>query len=101
MELKNQFTKELQARNEQAKAIGCGVSARAAQTIELKGGAETARYILSREACSENFEKLAKAGRLDLSMEALVVERKYAALFADEEVNACFTLLCDKGYYVI
>ena len=71
------------------------------KTITTKGGDELARFIFSREGASENFEKLAKAGRLDLSLEAQVVDNKYASLFSDNEVNYCFMLLVDEGYFVI
>lgn len=101
MTLKEQFTQDLLAKMEQAKAIGCGTSAKTLQTITTKGGDELARFIFSREGASENFEKLAKAGRLDLSLEAQVVDNKYASLFSDDEVNYCFMLLVDEGYFVV
>lgn len=101
MSLKEQFTQDLLNKLEQAKAIGCGMSAKSLQTITVKGGDELARFILSREGVSENFDKLARAGRLDLSLEAQVVENKYASLFSDDEVNFCFAQLCDAGYFVI
>jgi hypothetical protein len=101
MTLKEQFTQDLLAKMEQAKAIDCGTSAKTLQTITAKGGDELARFIFSREGASENFEKLAKAGRLDLSLEAQVVDNKYASLFSDAEVNYCYMLLVDEGYFVI
>lgn len=101
MTLQEQFTRDLLAKTEQAKAIGCGLSAKSMQTIQVKGGAELAHFIFSREGTSENFDKLVKAGRTDLSLEAQVVEARYATLFSDDEVNYCFTLLCDAGYFVI
>ena len=101
MTLKEQFTKDLLERCEQAKAIGCGMSAKSLQTVAVKGGDELARFILGRQGTSDNFDKLAKKGRLDLSLEGLVVDKKYASLFSDDEVNFCFTVLCDEGYFVI
>ena len=43
---------------------------------------------------------LQQAGRLELSLEALVTAGKYGQLFTDEEVNCCFAALCDAGFYV-
>lgn len=101
MTLKEQFTQELLQKTEQAKALGCGMSQKSLQTITVKGGDELARFIFSREGTSDNFDKLARIGRVDLSLEAQVVDKKYASLFSDDEVNYCFTLLCDAGYFVI
>jgi len=36
---------------------------------------------------------------IKLTMGAVIVNPKYAKLFTDEEVNACYELLCEKGYY--
>ena len=54
-----------------------------------------------RQAVQEygGFDALARAGRLELSLEALAVSAKFNALFTDAEVNACFELLCGAGYY--
>ncbi len=101
MTLQEQFTKELLEKCAQAKTIGCGMSAKSLQTITVKGGADLAHFILSREGASDNFDKLAKQSRLDLSLEAQVVDKKYASLFSDDEVNFCFMMLCDQGYFVV
>ena len=65
MTLKEQFTRDLLERCEQAKAIGCGMSAKSLQTVTVKGGDELARFILGRQGTSDNFDKLAKKGRLE------------------------------------
>lgn len=43
--------------------------------------------------------KLAEVGHLELTMEATIVKGEYAELFTDEQVNYCYELLCEKGYY--
>ena len=100
MDLKDKFTSDVLARFEKAKAIGA-YPARLAQTVSTKGGVDAARFIVSKGGISENFEKLAKLGKLELSLEAAVTDSKYGALFTDEEVNHCFASLCDFGYFKI
>ena len=69
------------------------------QTIERFGIVKTAQEILRKGRTSDGFNKLAEAGRLDLTMEAVIVKGEYAELFTDEQVNDCYRLLCEKGYY--
>lgn len=51
------------------------------------GGAQTARILLDADNSSEGFMALVAAGRPDLTVEALVLDRTYAALFSDEELE--------------
>lgn len=69
------------------------------QTIERFGIVRTAQEILRKGRTSDCFAKLVKANRIDLTMEAIIVKKKYAELFTDEEVNSCYDLLCENGYY--
>ena len=69
------------------------------QQIEKHGALKTAKYYLQRRRQSDGFAELAARGRLELSMEALVVKGQFGVLFSDEEVNACFAQLCAAGYY--
>ncbi len=59
---------------------------------------ETARRILSSSRQSEGFGFLAEIGRLDLSLEALAVDRRFTALFTDAQANHALTSLLDAGY---
>ena len=78
----------------------CGVrQARLQTNAETYGGVSAAKDYIRRNRASDGFEALQKAGRLELSMEALVVAPEYHAQFTDEEVNACFALLCGADYY--
>ena len=36
----------------------------------------------------------------DLSLEALAVDKRFGALFSDEEANNALTRLLDAGYYL-
>lgn len=78
----------------------CGVrQARLRQNAETYGGVSAAKDYIKRNRVSDGFDALKAAKRLDLSMEALVVSPRYHAQFSDEEVNACFELLCGADYY--
>ena len=37
-------------------------------------------------------------GRLDLSLEALAVDKRFTALFSDEEADEALTRLLEAGY---
>ena len=54
--------------------------------------------VLTGHRESDGFFQLADKGRLDLSLEALAVQKAYTALFTDEEANTALTRLLDAGY---
>ncbi len=97
--LENEFTQELIRKTEQAAKVCDYNPARFLQMVEKNGGVRTAKSYISRNQTSEGFEKLQMCGKLNLSMEAVVVDKKYAELFTDDEVNSCFVLLCEYGFY--
>ena len=59
---------------------------------------KTAHRYLSGHRESDGFQILADKGRLDLSLEALAVSKKFTALFSDEEANNALTRLLSAGY---
>ena len=69
------------------------------ETINRFGIVRTAQEIIRKGKTSDCFSKLVEVGRIDLTMEAELVKSKYSELFTDEEVNACYDLLCENGYY--
>lgn len=97
--LENKFTQELIKKSEQAEKECKYNSERFLQLLAKSGGVKTAKALLSKDQFSDDFEVLETCGRLDLSMEALVVDKKYAELFTDNEVNICFIRLCECGFY--
>lgn len=80
------------------KEYGCKMT-RFLQTIERFGIVRTAQEIFRKGRTSDCFNKLAETGHLELTMEATIVKGEYAELFTDEQVNYCYELLCEKGYY--
>ena len=59
------------------------------QMVHEKGGVQTAKDLLSGDpsAVSEGFANLALKGRLDLSVEALVLKDEWKHLFTSRELS--------------
>ena len=62
--------------------------------LDLQG----ARRILSGSRLSDGFNELAAQNALKLSLEALVIDRRFTALFTDDEANEALSRLLDAGY---
>ena len=62
--------------------------------LDLKG----AQRVLSGSRLSDGFNELAAKGQLKLSLEALVIDKRFTALFSDEEANEALNRLLDAGY---
>ena len=59
---------------------------------------KSAKRTLSGSRTSDGWGILAAKGRLDLSLEALVVDKRFTALFTDEEANEALMRLLEVGY---
>lgn len=57
-----------------------------------------AKRVLSGSRTSDGFNLLSQKCRLDLSLEALAVDRRFTGLFSDEEANEALIRLLDAGY---
>lgn len=53
--------------------------------LRRRGGLETAKRLLHSKNISQGYSVLRDAGRLDLTVEALVTKPEYSALFTAEE----------------
>ena len=62
------------------------------------GGLGTARRLLAVSEVSSGFTALYERGRLDLTVEALVVQPQFAGLFSDHELEIAQQRLRDLGY---
>ena len=97
--IESTFTTALLQQLQDAQKI-CGVEeARLRQQAEKLGGVKAVQQMLSRGQMTRQFEPLKKMKRLDKSVEALVIEGKYASLFTDEEVNVCLSALLEGGMF--
>lgn len=69
------------------------------QLVSQKGGLQAARQLILKEGGTYGFEVLWENKRLDLSVEALVLQPEYEALFSDEERMLCRNRLEEFGYF--
>ena len=77
------------------KAARLGVRMR---PVEDADAIKTAHRALSGNRVSDGFNILADKRHLELSLEALVVDKRFTALFSDEEANTALLRLLDAGY---
>ena len=60
---------------------------------------KTAKRCLSGHRESDGFNILADKHHLELTLEALAVDKRFTALFTDEEANTALVRLLNAGYY--
>ena len=78
-----------------AKAVQLGMRMR---PVEAADAMKTAHRWLSGTRESDGFGILADKKHLELSLEALVVDKRFTGLFSDEEANNALMRLLDAGY---
>lgn len=69
------------------------------QMLTRRGGLDTAKYLINQPLESDGYTHLYQRGRLDLTVEAVVVEQaQWHPLFAAEEIERARTRLMKFGY---
>ena len=81
------------ANREKAAALGVRM-----RPVTTEDAMRSAHRILSGTKLSDGFNELASLGQLKLSLEALVVDKRYTCLFSDEEANEALSRLLESGY---
>ena len=77
------------------KAAGLGVKMR---PVEAEDAMKSAHRCLSGRRLSDGFNALKDKGHLELSLEAIAIDKRYTELFTDEEANEALTRLLEAGY---
>ena len=77
------------------KAARMGVRMR---PVDEADAMKSAHRALAGNRTSDGFNILADKRHLELSLEALVVDKRFTALFTDEEANTALFRLLDAGY---
>ena len=77
------------------KAAGLGVKMR---PVAAEEAMKSAHRCLSGRRLSDGFNALKDKGRLELTLEALAIDKRYTELFTDEEANEALTRLLEAGY---
>lgn len=97
--MESTFTTALLEQLSKAQKV-CGVDeTRLRQQAEKLGGVKAVQQMLSRRQETRQFVPLKQMKRLDLSVEALVIQGKFASLFTDDEVNTCLEALLEGGMF--
>lgn len=73
-------------------------STRVLQMMFEHGGFETAHTLLATSNVSEGYTAMWERGRLDLTVEALVLEDRFSQLFTDEQLSTARTRLEQYGF---
>ncbi len=66
--------------------------------MEKEDAMKTAKRCLNGHRESDGFNILADKHHLELSLEALVIDKRFTALFTDEEANTALRRLLAAGY---
>jgi len=67
--------------------------------IDEYGGVEAAKRLLAKKEYQEGFTRLWREGRLDISMEALVIQERFRPLFTEDEIAESHRRLDDLKYF--
>ena len=66
------------------------------QMVHERGGLATAHYLLAQPNISDGFAELWQRGRLDLTVEALVLKEPWCSLFTEDELAVARKRLEDR-----
>ena len=91
--MEQKFIAAWAANREKALALGARM-----RSIDPENALKNAKRAMSGNRLSEGFDTLADKKRLDLSLEALVIDKRFTALFTDEEANGALERLLSAGY---
>ena len=78
------------------KAAGLGVKMR---PVAAEEAMKSAHRCLSGRRLSDGFNALKDKGHLELTLEAIAIDKRYTGLFSDEEANEALTRLLEAGYH--
>ena len=91
--MEQQFVAAWRASREKAMKIGVRL-----RPLAEADAMKTAHRYLSGHRESDGFQILADKGRLELSLEALAINKKFTQLFNDDEANNALSRLLAAGY---
>ena len=93
MVMEQKFIAAWKDSREKAQALGARI-----RPVEDEDAMKQAHRILSGHRDSDGFGTLADKGHLELSLEALAIDKRFTALFTDEEANEALNRLLEAGY---
>ena len=93
--MEEKFIAAWQENREKAAALGVRM-----RPVDKNEALKQAHRLLSGSRVSDGFDQLADKKQLKLSLEALVVDKRFTALFTDDEANEALSRLLSAGYYL-
>ena len=91
--MEEKFIAAWAAAREKAAALGVRI-----RPVADSEALKTAKRVLVGRRLSDGFNDLRMQGHLELSLEALAVDKRFTGLFTDEEANEALTRLLEAGY---
>ena len=91
--MEEKFIAAWAAAREKAAALGVRI-----RPVTDSEALKTAKRVFAGRRLSDGFNDLRKQGHLELSLEALAVDKRFTGLFTDEEANEALTRLLEAGY---
>ena len=91
--MEEKFTAAWSAARQKAEVLGVKM-----RPIADAEAMKAAHRVLSGSRLSDGFNQLLACGHLELSLEALVIDKRFTALFTDEEANEALMRLLEVGY---
>jgi len=91
--MEEKFIAAWAAAREKADALGVRM-----RPVTAEDAVKAARRTLSGSRLSDGFNALQGKGHLELSLEALVIDKRFTGLFTDEEANEALIRLLEAGY---
>ena len=92
--MEKKFIEAWRESREKAEQLGARI-----RPVPEEGAMAQAHRILSGHRESDGFGFLAERGHLELTLEALAVDKRFTELFTDEEANEALNRLLDGGYH--
>lgn len=92
--MEEKFIAAWAANREKAETLGIRM-----RPVPAEDAMKKAHRALSGSRLSDGFNALKEKRRLDLTLEALAVDKRFTTLFSDEEANEALTRLLEAGYY--
>ena len=93
--MEEKFAQAWAERREKAAELGVRI-----RPVEAGEAVKAAKRCLSGNRLSDGFNVLQAKGRLDLSLEALAIDKRFTGLFTDEEANEALTRLLEAGFFL-
>lgn len=91
--MEQKFIAAWEANRQKAAQLGARI-----RPVAPEDALKTAHRTLSGSRTSDGFAVLADKGHLELSLEALAVDKRFTGLFSDEEANTALMRLLDAGF---